>query len=301
MNFLAEESSSHTIADKLLASRHPLGFCMSWLLLINFLLSNAPCQAAFMITGSGTAANASGDWVLGETIDLSFVYETSSFGDDAFIADPSLGVYNAHTPIPLTVTGSVSGSISAVAPIGRVIAVNDSVIGDVLKIENTNVTGFGASFIKVDSTQTGLSTDPPLSFAALHAQVFPSIASEAPWASDPTTIFLGATNTNLLLTFFQWTVVELNPADFDTDGDVDGADLTVWESSFGIGAGADADGDGDSDGNDFLVWQQQFTGPGPLAASTSVPEPTSALLFTGLFAMAVGFRQRRDDTIPFSV
>lgn len=45
-------------------------------------------------------------------------------------------------------------------------------------------------------------------------------------------------------------------ADFNNDGVVNGADLTVWKDAFGMGAGADADGDGDSDGADFLVWQR---------------------------------------------
>jgi len=68
-------------------------------------------------------------------------------------------------------------------------------------------------------------------------------------------------------------------ADFDTDGDVDGSDLSTWETSFGAGAGADADGDSDSDGNDFLAWQRQFgSGVPMLSATQNVPEPTSWLL-----------------------
>ncbi len=66
-------------------------------------------------------------------------------------------------------------------------------------------------------------------------------------------------------------------ADFDGDGDVDSADVVVWQSSYGAGAGADADGDGDSDGADFLAWQQQFTGP-PSLASVAVPEPAGVCL-----------------------
>ncbi len=79
-------------------------------------------------------------------------------------------------------------------------------------------------------------------------------------------------------------------ADFDNDGDVDSADLVVWESSFGIGAGADADSDGDSDGNDFLVWQQQFTGPA-IAVAAVVPEPATVALVLSLVAFGL-FRTR---------
>jgi hypothetical protein len=70
------------------------------------------------------------------------------------------------------------------------------------------------------------------------------------------------------------------PGDFDSDGDVDQADLVVWETHFGTASGAmstdgDADGDSDVDGADFLVWQRNFA-PGP--AVTGVPEPYSLLL-----------------------
>jgi hypothetical protein len=54
------------------------------------------------------------------------------------------------------------------------------------------------------------------------------------------------------------------PADFNNTGGVNGADLTVWRSSFGVNAGADAEGDGDSDGQDFLAWQRDLgKAPGP--------------------------------------
>jgi len=82
-------------------------------------------------------------------------------------------------------------------------------------------------------------------------------------------------------------------ADFDKDGDVDGVDLAIWETSYSVDAGADTDGDGDSDGDDFLVWQQQFTGSLPLSAVTSVPEPSSVVLLFTLVATCGLCRQRR--------
>jgi endo-1,4-beta-xylanase len=85
------------------------------------------------------------------------------------------------------------------------------------------------------------------------------------------------------------------PADFDSDGDVDGDDLTAWRNGFnGTGAG-DADADGDADGSDFLLWQQQHGEAAPQPARSSgnaVPEPDFA---TGalLLALAVmGGRER---------
>jgi T5SS/PEP-CTERM-associated repeat protein len=90
-------------------------------------------------------------------------------------------------------------------------------------------------------------------------------------------------------------------ADFDADGDVDGADLAQWQGDFGPSALSDADDDGDSDGADFLMWQQQL-GSGAMAggASYAVPEPralTLASLVTGCLvlrtsSMPMGRRQK---------
>lgn len=68
-------------------------------------------------------------------------------------------------------------------------------------------------------------------------------------------------------------------ADFDGDGDVDGADLADWDSSYGIDSGADANGDNRSDGLDFMVWQRQAgSGVSLVPAIRAVPEPSSAIL-----------------------
>jgi T5SS/PEP-CTERM-associated repeat protein len=85
------------------------------------------------------------------------------------------------------------------------------------------------------------------------------------------------------------------PGDFDSDGDVDGADFVAWQTNFPKSTGAtlaqgDADGDGDVDGADFVVWQTNFPfTPGPAAAP--VPEPRALLL--GLLAIGeLGVRMR---------
>jgi T5SS/PEP-CTERM-associated repeat protein len=68
-------------------------------------------------------------------------------------------------------------------------------------------------------------------------------------------------------------------ADFDDDGDVDGADLLQWRGDFGANALSDADADGDSDGADFLAWQRQLGSGAPaVAAVQSVPEPCALSL-----------------------
>jgi|GEM_PF-2715564 len=82
-------------------------------------------------------------------------------------------------------------------------------------------------------------------------------------------------------TFVRLDVTTPYTADFDGDGDVDADDLTQWQGDFGSNGDSDANNDGDSDGADFLAWQRQFgSGTPSLAASQSVPEPTSLLLAT---------------------
>jgi hypothetical protein len=72
------------------------------------------------------------------------------------------------------------------------------------------------------------------------------------------------------------------PGDFDSDGDVDGADFVAWQTNFPTATGAtraqgDADGDGDVDGADFVVWQTNFPFT-PSPAASPIPEPMSLCL-----------------------
>jgi hypothetical protein len=95
----------------------------------------------------------------------------------------------------------------------------------------------------------------------------------------------------------------LHPGDFDSDGDVDGADFVAWQTNFPKANGAtlaqgDADGDGDVDGADFVVWQTNFPfTPGPGTASVAgtvpVPEPHSVLLLAIGGAVALRWRRAR--------
>jgi hypothetical protein len=71
--------------------------------------------------------------------------------------------------------------------------------------------------------------------------------------------------------------------DFNGDGTVNQADLTLWLGAYGINANGDADGDNDTDGRDFLFWQKQY-GSSTLTALQSVPEPASVLLVATAFA-----------------
>jgi hypothetical protein len=86
--------------------------------------------------------------------------------------------------------------------------------------------------------------------------------------------------------------VTAHPGDFDSDGDVDGADFVAWQTNFPKANGAtlaqgDADGDGDVDGADFVVWQTNFPfTPGP--GTSPVPEPAAGLIgLVGIAAIAL--------------
>jgi hypothetical protein len=87
------------------------------------------------------------------------------------------------------------------------------------------------------------------------------------------------------------------PGDFDSDGDVDGADFVAWQTNFPTGNSAttsqgDADGDGDVDGADFAAWQANFP-VAPSSGTVSVPEPTSCALAVIACLGAWRFRRRR--------
>jgi autotransporter-associated beta strand protein len=87
-----------------------------------------------------------------------------------------------------------------------------------------------------------------------------------------------------------------HPGDFDSDGDVDGADFVAWQTHFPTAIGAtladgDADADGDVDGADFVVWQTNFPfTPGP--GASPVPEPATALLAAVSIAGLATLRRR---------
>ena len=92
------------------------------------------------------------------------------------------------------------------------------------------------------------------------------------------------------------------PSDFQLDGDVDGADLPLWTSGFGLTAGAtpnrgDANGDGAVDGADFLSWQLNWGVQPPVAAARVVaatPEPAAiGMCATALAVAALSRRSSR--------
>jgi hypothetical protein len=87
-------------------------------------------------------------------------------------------------------------------------------------------------------------------------------------------------------------------ADFNGDGQVDGADELILQRNYAAtgqtdNSNGDANGDGTVNGADQAIWASQFGGPPPAAAAASaaVPEPGAALLL--VLAAAGGFAVRR--------
>lgn len=105
-------------------------------------------------------------------------------------------------------------------------------------------------------------------------------------------------------------LVEGIPGDFNTDGEVDGADLTLWRANIRA-AGAvrrqgDADGDRDVDGADFLAWQRtrgtNVAAPPRTSGASPVPEPESAALLAlcASAGMATALSRRRRSNAQFT-
>lgn len=82
-------------------------------------------------------------------------------------------------------------------------------------------------------------------------------------------------------------------ADFNDDGFVNGADLTLWKGAFGATAVGDANNDGVSNGADFLIWQREFTGPTVATAVGAVPEPASIAIVGVALGGLTALRRRK--------
>jgi hypothetical protein len=93
--------------------------------------------------------------------------------------------------------------------------------------------------------------------------------------------------------------------DYNENGTVDTADLTLWQNNYGstTALAADGDGNGRVDGRDFLLWQrfvgQTVTLP-PAAAIVSVPEPNS-LAIAALGVVSFAIRRTRPRLIQPNV
>jgi hypothetical protein len=88
-------------------------------------------------------------------------------------------------------------------------------------------------------------------------------------------------------------------ADFDGDGDIDGADFLSWQRNLGLASGAtlaqgDADGNGAVNAADLAIWRGQFATAVP--AANSIPEPGGLTLSLVGLAWAARLRRRYADS-----
>jgi hypothetical protein len=85
-------------------------------------------------------------------------------------------------------------------------------------------------------------------------------------------------------------------ADFDDDGDVDGADLLTWQRGLGPGAThaeGDANGDGIANTVDLAVWRfQAGWSEAVLAAGMAVPEPGASMVALACATLGGAIRRR---------
>lgn len=90
-------------------------------------------------------------------------------------------------------------------------------------------------------------------------------------------------------------LVQTNNADFDLDGDVDGADFFAWQRGAGaLNGGAFPSGDADLntavDELDLTIWEALYAG-GHVPLGVAVPEPTTTILvLPTLFLLAMRYR-----------
>jgi gluconolactonase len=77
--------------------------------------------------------------------------------------------------------------------------------------------------------------------------------------------------------------------DGDIDGDIDGRDFLSWQRNFGIASGASkAQGDSNNDGQvnqaDLEIWQEQY-GTGGMLQAVNVPEPATVSLLGAILIL----------------
>lgn len=104
---------------------------------------------------------------------------------------------------------------------------------------------------------------------------------------------LASSITNVQVDYVRvYSAVEPSPssADFNFDGQVDGADFLIWQRNAGVLKGAirdhgnaNAGADGDVDADDLAIWRQQYGSDATM--NIAVPEPSVHVLVTSAIAL----------------
>jgi hypothetical protein len=232
-------------------------------------------------------------------LDKPFTSGVTDF-DEYFTGDPAFGQGNfannwqSDFTFNLPLTGFVDFDLGAVYPIERLAIWNRSLQNIEIQVsENLGDPMVSAgNFVLTNHLNFPFSYVPEIlelegTFDARYLRIDISSAYEFDVADDFAYAIVGELVVETLPS-------SLFTADFDNDGDVDGDDLDDWQTAYDSTDVGDADDDGDSDGRDFLIWQRQYTGPGALALSTAVPEPSSvSLALVALLALLSTKQSRR--------
>ncbi|MEQ8616468.1 MAG: glycosyl hydrolase [Lacipirellulaceae bacterium] len=201
---------------------------------------------------------------------------------DLSIADATLSIggvgFNEMSPTPQSTTMNLQGNytqntegllqVDLLDPSQHdQLSVSDSaVLGGTLEVQA--IQGFDADFgdlFTIVTADAGISGE----FDSL---VLPDLSPEKVFLIE-----YGETEVTL--------AVAGSPADFDLDGDVDGDDLSLWQTEFGTQAGGG-----------FLEWQRELAmGPNATSYLQSVPEPHS--LLCSLLFMSFILTQRQSSSL----
>jgi hypothetical protein len=160
---------------------HAVGVKGLSIVLISVLIAAASFQSmAFVVTGTGTVVTPDSS-ISGESIEFSFSYDVSDFGNR--VLSPDVGAYYALRPIPVKVTGSISGPIDS-DPIYRVVIWDNSagLRYDVWQFYLLRDNGDAAVALSAYNLSGNAFSAPlPDSFADAHALFFPQVNNPAVW------------------------------------------------------------------------------------------------------------------------
>lgn len=125
-------------------------------------------------------------------------------------------------------------------------------------------------------------SDVPVHFGLGTATIIDDLRIEWP---DGTVQFMHNVATNQYLDM-------RTPGDFNSDTNVNAADLLQLKGDFGVNGDSDANGDGVTDGADVIAWQRESYKAPIVTDVAPVPEPASAALALIALGLLVGRRPR---------
>lgn len=219
--------------------------------------------------------------------------------DNAFDADETISwVADVGGLTPITVRGDVpGGSLFVELQHPSEIAANLGGMGDgiALDIDLSAYSGSGTLML-IDN----LSAEPVQGF--FENPLVPNDLFEE-GESIPGTGFAGSVSISYTGGSGNDVVLTLTSgnADFDGDGDVDGADLMILQRGFGLtgqvdNSNGDANGDGLVNGGDLTEWRAAFgVGSSPITGVTAVPEPSAFVLSVCMLVGLVSKKPRSDS------